>query len=77
MSEPDLQAIKERVLGGEEAARRWNVALDALHLYAHASGALAGRDVIAWFDQKTNEYREAMATAGRNQPAKATSEGVG
>ena len=54
-------------LFGDVGAERFDEALDALHLFAQASGCPAGGSVIAWFAEKDreaqDEYRARYADA--------------
>jgi hypothetical protein len=65
MTQDERVALKLQVLGGAEAAKAWNAALEALHVYARASDCPLGHDVAVWFRERQHAYQEAMSDAIR------------
>lgn len=44
---------------GEEAARRWHEAFDALRRFAQADGCPLGSDIIVWFRERSGAFQDA------------------
>jgi hypothetical protein len=68
LSEAEMLAVKHAALGGDVATRRWNDALNALHAFAQASDCPPLMDVVAWFGERAEAYREAMRAAHHTLP---------
>ncbi|MRL69858.1 hypothetical protein [Brevundimonas sp. SPF441] len=66
-SPAEITEVVKVDLFGDVGAKRFDEALDALHLFAQATGCLAGGSVIAWFAEKDREAR-ALALAERVMP---------
>lgn len=63
MSPESMNEVKHAVLGGPDAAKKWNDALNALHAYAQASGCEPGRNVTEWFGAQSQAYQDALSAA--------------
>ena len=56
-SPAEITEVVKVDLFGDVGAERFDEALDALHLFAQATGCLAGGSVVAWFAEKDREAR--------------------
>ncbi|PZT99876.1 MAG: hypothetical protein DI624_04175 [Brevundimonas sp.] len=61
-------------LFGDVGAERFDEALDALHLFAQATGCPAGGSVIAWFAEKDREAQDEFRARYEAAKARAQSE---
>lgn len=51
-------AFKEEALGGAEAMRLYNAAIEAAHRFAHASKCPAGYSVLRWMVERGDGLQE-------------------
>lgn len=56
----DRKSVLEQAHGGPEALALFNVAMDAVHAYARASGCPIGRDVFRWAEDQQRKAHEAL-----------------
>lgn len=65
MSPKERAAINEKVLGGPEAVSKWLAVTDALHVFANATDALAGEDVVKWYAARSDACFRAQDRAAK------------
>ena len=76
-SPAEITEVVKVDLFGDVGAERFDEVLDALHLFAQATGCRAGESVIAWFAEKDREARAEYrarydASKARPQSSEAT-----